>query len=332
MQKKIAMKIKNKRILLVLPKNRSTVLPALVRVFGYLGWDYQVFDFREFNYSEKVISFLGNRRLANQLLNRRMQQAIIDYRPAIFFTVKGDTVLPETVATVKKVGGISINWFPEDFRFYDLSKALSRYYDIFLYAESFMIPYLKRETGKEDVYHLPFGADILPTDPLPPVLPKIYNLTIVGTAYPVRVDLLPTISGLGLNIWGDESWSKTKLSSNWHGPSPFENIFEIYGKSKIGINMDYSPIGNSILNRAYEIMESGTFCLARSRTELASFFSIDKEIVAFNSDREFIEKAKYYLRHDTEREKIAKRGYQAVKSRHTYIRRFTELFKELGIQ
>lgn len=326
------MKIKNKKILLVLPKNRSTVLPAITRAFGYLGWDYRVFDFREFNYSEKVINLLGNKQLANELLNRRMQQAILNFRPAIFFTVKGDTVLPETVAVVKKQGGISMNWFPDDFRFYDMSKTLSRYYDIFLYAESFLIPYLKRETGKTDVYHLPFGADILPTDPLPPKLSKIYNLTIVGTAYPVRVDLLPTVSGLGLNIWGDEKWAKTKLSEFWHGPSPFEKIFEIYGKSKIAINMDYSPIGNSVLNRAYEIMESGTFCLARSRPELASFFSIGKEVISFNSDSDFNEKAKYYLRHETERENIGKRGYKGVRSRHTYSRRFTELFKELRIQ
>lgn len=326
------MKTTNKKILLVLPKNRSTVLPALTRAFGYLGWDYRIFDFREFNHLEKAISFLGNEQLANKLLNKRMQRVILDYRPTVFFTVKGNTVLPETTAVVKRVGGISMNWFPDDFRLYDLSKSLSRYYDIFLYAESFLIPYLKRETGKKDVYNLPFGVDILPDDPLPLILPKIYDLTLIGTVYPVRVDLLPTVSDLGLNIWGDQSWSRTKLAKYWHGPLPFEKIFEIYGESKIAINMDYSPIGNSVLNRAYEIMSAGSFCLTRSRADLEKFFTVDKDIVAFSSDRELREKAQYYLRHSRERERIARQGYQVARSRHTYIQRIAKLFKEIGIQ
>lgn len=320
-----------RRILLVLPRYRSTVLPALTRAFSYFGWNFQIFDFREFTYLERTISLSGQRPLAYRLLNERLKKIIFDYQPEIFFTVKGETILPETVAAMRKIGGISINWFPDDFRLYDLSKRLSRWYDIFLYAESFLVPYLKRETGKKAVYHFPFGADILPQDPYPPKLPKRYNLTMVGTVYPVRLDLLPDVSDLGLHIWGDQSWSKTGLAKFWHGPLAFKDIFGVYSQSRVAINMDYSSIGNSVLNRAYEIMTSGTMCLARSRPELGKYFQINKEVVAFSSDSELREKAEYYLKHAREREVIASNGYKAARARHTYVQRFEKLFRVLSI-
>ena len=62
--------------------------------------------------------------------------------------------------------------------------------------------------------------------------------------------------------------------------------------------------------------------IAPRNDEILGFFEDKKEIVCFSTPEELGEVVSYYLRHESEREAIAKRGYERVtKEKHTYMDR-----------
>ena len=58
----------------------------------------------------------------------------------------------------------------------------------------------------------------------------------------------------------------------------------------------------------------------------------DKEIVTWGTPQDLNDKVFYYLKHEKEREDIAKEGQKRALKEHTWEHRFNMLFQELGIQ
>ncbi|MBD0379946.1 glycosyltransferase [Paenibacillus sedimenti] len=71
------------------------------------------------------------------------------------------------------------------------------------------------------------------------------------------------------------------------------------------------------LGKYFEVAASNTLLLASGSGELRDLGFIDKETFVEINENNFHTKAKYYLRHTEERKKIALRGYQLIRKRHT---------------
>jgi spore maturation protein CgeB len=69
--------------------------------------------------------------------------------------------------------------------------------------------------------------------------------------------------------------------------------------------------------------------LTADADNLSDYYVDGKEVVIFKSMNEMMEKAKYYLEHQEERDKIAKAGYERTIKEHTYEQRFKEIFSKL---
>jgi spore maturation protein CgeB len=65
--------------------------------------------------------------------------------------------------------------------------------------------------------------------------------------------------------------------------------------------------------------------------ELEEFFKIGKEIVCYHDPADLVDKVKYYLAHDTERERIQQAGYQRALRDHTWQKRLAEAFRTMGL-
>lgn len=65
--------------------------------------------------------------------------------------------------------------------------------------------------------------------------------------------------------------------------------------------------------------------------ELDQMFDVGKEIVTyqFGNFDEMEEKLKYYLIHDTERERIARAGYERGRKQHTFTARIQQILDKL---
>jgi spore maturation protein CgeB len=103
-------------------------------------------------------------------------------------------------------------------------------------------------------------------------------------------------------------------------------MFKALSKSKIGFNMHGQAAGDYAANiRLFEITGVGSCMLTDWKKNLNEIFEIDKEVVAFKSAEECIEKVKWLLDHPKERAEIAKAGQKRVLKDHTLTLRAEKL-------
>jgi spore maturation protein CgeB len=107
-----------------------------------------------------------------------------------------------------------------------------------------------------------------------------------------------------------------------HPGFPEKNLFEDAAKkfslSKIVFNIS---IKDDINMRTFETLSTGSFLLTNWIPTLSELFKDGEHLVTYKTLDEMVEKAKYYLEHDDEREKIAKAGHDEFMSKHTYKHR-----------
>ena len=70
--------------------------------------------------------------------------------------------------------------------------------------------------------------------------------------------------------------------------------------------------------------------MSNYQEELFELFEPGEDIEVFSSTEELIDKCEYYLSHDSEREKIAKNGYNKVNSVHTINMRVKEMLMKIS--
>jgi len=90
-------------------------------------------------------------------------------------------------------------------------------------------------------------------------------------------------------------------------------MFKQLSNSKITLNVHGGVAGNSAVNmRLFEVTGVGSCLLTDWKKNLNELFEIDKEVIAFKTADECIEKTKWLLNNPDEREKIAKAGQARV--------------------
>ena len=90
---------------------------------------------------------------------------------------------------------------------------------------------------------------------------------------------------------------------------------------------------NPIKGRVFEVLACGGFLMTgKADDSIGEYFVPGKEIVEFSGADDLVDKAKYYLEHDSERQAIAKAGYERTIREHTYIQRFEKIFKAMGLK
>ncbi len=100
----------------------------------------------------------------------------------------------------------------------------------------------------------------------------------------------------------------------------------VFAGSKVNLNISLRSIHSGIPLRVLDIMACGGFVLSNRQPEMAEGFVEGMEIVTFDSLEECLEKARYYLGHDEEREKIAAAGQRKVREAFSYPRGLERLF------
>jgi spore maturation protein CgeB len=103
-------------------------------------------------------------------------------------------------------------------------------------------------------------------------------------------------------------------------------MFKALSRSKIGFNFHGQVAGDYAANmRLFEVTGVGSCLITDWKKNLNDLFEIDKEVVAFKSAEECVEKVKWLINHPIEREQIAKAGQQRVLKDHTLEMRVKQL-------
>jgi len=102
------------------------------------------------------------------------------------------------------------------------------------------------------------------------------------------------------------------------GQRLFRDAAEVFCQSRIVFNIS---VKDDINMRCFEALSTKSFLLTNWIPTLDGLFQDGVHLVTYKTLDEAIEKAKYYIAHDEEREKIAEAGFNEVRAKHTFKHR-----------
>jgi glycosyltransferase involved in cell wall biosynthesis len=169
-----------------------------------------------------------------------------------------------------------------------------------------------KEAGLERVFWLP-GINAYPHEQ-PVIEKKEFEVTFVGQVgrwHPIRKTILQFLKANSTPIQIMQT--------------PHEKAAEIYAKSLINLNISL----NGDLNlRVFEVLSSGGFLLTdrlSRESGLEMIFKDGEHLVCYDSLQDLLEKIRYYLKHPSEANAIAKKGHEEYKRHHTPETKTNEL-------
>ncbi len=155
---------------------------------------------------------------------------------------------------------------------------------------------------------------------------KSREISFIGSSGSDRSDMIEKIRQCGVPI--------DVFGNGWHEDSylSFYDMVNIIGQSKINLDLPHADVITSgqIARRIFEIAGCRGFIITHPAGCPGEFYEPDKEVVCAASTEELIDKCRYYLVHEREREAIALRGYDRTIKDHTWLHRFTDIFKHIG--
>ena len=297
----------------------------------------------------------GKRKYNDELL-----AAVMSEKPDILFAfMLSDEFIPGVLDQIKK-HTTSIAWFADDsWRFYDYSRVWAKHFTWVVTTYSWM-PALYKKIGQPNVIRSQWAAD---TAIYHPVGPRggadAPGVSFVGGWTKPRAKIVARLmkAGIPLEVYGG-GWERGRVSN--------EEMIRIFGASKINLGLNPAPgflnknsLGRLAFRRSrerivpdlhifrnlqtllhrnipqikarhFEIPACGGFVMTSMADDLGSFYEIDKEVVIYEGVDDCAEKVRYYLDHPSEREAIARAGYERTIRDHTYAKRFEKIFKEAG--
>lgn len=168
-------------------------------------------------------------------------------------------------------------------------------------------------------------------------LNKVHDVTFVGllghkiqkSKSVLMNQLAQKVSFKWWGIKGDEIADFPFLEKTWQGEASGIDMYKIYKQSKIVIN-DYGEVGKGTgLNmRIKEVFAVGSFLLTRYSENLEQM-EADNVLVTFKDLHDCIEKIKYFLTHDNEREQIAANGLRFGLNQYNYSDIVKKMMAEL---
>jgi glycosyltransferase involved in cell wall biosynthesis len=273
--------------------------------------------------------------------NHRLVQQALQFEPDILWLVGDNTVIyPQTLADIRQATGCRIIYAsgtsPIVFS-RPVERRAAPLYDLVLVNDYYHgIQWL--ELGAERMECLPISAadpDFHHPYELTPDEQAAYtcDVSFVGTLVPAhlysrRVRALAALTGFDLGIWSVHD-VPAELRPYRRGAALGETMLRVLSAAKLTINThgNFMRYGGNM--RLFEAAGAGVLQLAEDLPGIREWFTPGETIVTYTDEADLREKVAYYLRHDAEREAIARRAREHVYAQHTYDQRVRRLFEIL---
>lgn len=129
-----------------------------------------------------------------------------------------------------------------------------------------------------------------------------------------------------IKLYTPKSTTNFKNINNMGSVDYYNEMPYVFNNSRINLNITLRSIKSGIPLRAMDICGAGGFLLSNYQADFYDFFTPGEDIVLYESIDDMLSKCKYYLTHDSARERIAKNGRARIEEAHTYDIRFEEIF------
>ena len=272
-------------------------------------------------------------REPERLFEKRMLRAVQRFQPNLVLVTLGSQLSPKSVQRLRGITTARIVcWCQDQMTTLGRQYLLGSEYDAVFVKDRHLQDLFSRMIKSTAFFYLPeacnpqvhrsvalsagdekrFGCDVM----------------IAGTLYYYRQEILRHLAGVELKVWGlQPGWLLGRLKRQSLPPVFMEEKARAAKAARICLNTLHYGEVNGLNARAFEIAGCGGFQLLTSVPVLAEHFDIDREVVAFNSLDELLEKVRYYLDHPQMAAAIAARGQLRAHRDHTYETRLQSLLR-----
>lgn len=158
-----------------------------------------------------------------------------------------------------------------------------------------------------ETYYLPIGVDEELCRPLAGAVRSV-AVGLCGTPYPGRVALIGALARAGMDA---------RLQTGVHA----ERYVEAVNSYQIHLNYEVGGGRGLLPGRIWETPACRTLLLTERADFVDLFFRDMHDVVTFSGPDECLEKCRFLLSYESERERIAEQGYRTVLGSHTYRHR-----------
>jgi spore maturation protein CgeB len=270
-------------------------------------------------------SIYGANLFGAKVMNKMLLESVYRKKPDIvFFILSRNEIDKATLLEIRdELGVTTLNWFCDDhWRFDDFSRDYAPCFSWVVTTDAQAVSKYKA-IGVNNVILSQWACNHYLYSKFN--IPYKYDVTFVGQPHGDRIKVITGLRKAGLKV--------ETFGYGWPGGrvSTYE-MNRIFCQSRININLSNSSVGrtNQIKGRDFEIPGCGGFMITGENPSIANYFIPGEEIVAYKDTPELVEKARYYLAHDKEREAIREKGYKRVLAEHTYKIRFEQIFSAIA--
>lgn len=304
---------------------------------------------------DKIIE-VGKKKFNDDLL-KLIEKEKPDVLFSFMYTDELDKAILKKIKETTKT--LSVAWFADDYwRFFNYSKRWPPYFSYIVTTYSRAVGWY-RKAGYRNVILSQWGCNTTLYKPVE--AKRDIDVSFVGQYKSGRAGVLGVLRDAGIEVqcFG-YGWPNGKISH--------DEMIKVFSRSKISLNLtdrkalwDPSVIARIFLKksvnrvvpdfhlmdnlraylhfpirhthaRPFELAGCGAFVISGWSEDIGNYYKENKEMVFYKNIPDLIEKVKYFISHDEEREAIARAGYERTIKDHIYEKRFREIFSKIGLR
>jgi spore maturation protein CgeB len=306
----------------------------------------------------REVPFDGAATEGRAVFNRNVLAAVGEFRPDVVFAfMYTDEFEPEILDEIKKKA-VTIAWFADDYwRFFNYSRFLAPRFTRAVTTSAQAYDWYQ-SAGIKNVIRSQWACNPQAFHPLE-VGKRDIPVSFIGQRKGPRARVVERLrsAGVPVSCFG-YGWEEGRVSR--------EKMLEVVSRSKIALNLNERPglltpkvaaklfLRKSldrvvpdmrlyqnfqawrhyavphIHARPFEFSGCGAFVLSGYAAGMEEYYEEGREMAFYRGTDDLIEKVRYYLERESEREAIAKAGYERTMREHTYEARFRALFASVG--
>lgn len=90
-------------------------------------------------------------------------------------------------------------------------------------------------------------------------------------------------------------------------------------------------IKSGISLRVFDVLSCGGFLLTNFQSEMPEMFEIGKDFEVYENIEDLYAKTEFYLKHESERERIARCGHETIEKYYTVRHQLEKILREIDV-
>jgi len=146
-----------------------------------------------------------------------------------------------------------------------------------------------------------------------------------------RFKTISNLAPLHPHIFGDSGW-KALLDGHFHlhpEISYYDGLPYVYNQSDINFNATSLQMKNGLNQRVFDVPACGNFLLTDYRSQIEELFKVGEEVICYHDEEEALDLAKFYLKNNSARYKIARAARERILKEHCCVHRLNYMIERM---